>query len=266
MKSILLLAAAVLATTTAAQAAGTVILEGSDAVGFHSTAGNGGAITYRDELWSAIGGASSLPILVVGPGTFGVIGTGTHAIVNASTLDDASVGALSQYVAIWLGAGGGCCNSNPGDYGTRAADLTAYKNAGGTIVINDYDGNSGWDFLTGGSSNSSHVAGVGGALGGPGCTDAETVTPTGTMNGFVTPPPIGCWTHQAYDRPYFAALGFTLNFFDSDPAFAAANPGFGPFSSLLSTGTTVSFVPEPGALALFGFGIVGLAAARRRAK
>jgi hypothetical protein len=70
--------------------------------------------------------------------------------------------------------------------------------------------------------------------------------------------------------PHFASLGFTTSFFDSDPAFATDNPGFGPFSSLLSNGKTVTGVaagaPEPTAwaLMLIGFGGLGVALRSRR--
>jgi hypothetical protein len=69
--------------------------------------------------------------------------------------------------------------------------------------------------------------------------------------------------------PYFATLGFTKSFFDSDPAFAATNPGYGPFSSLLSNGNTITGggnVPEPAtwALMVIGFGGLGVAMRSRR--
>ena len=65
-----------------------------------------------------------------------------------------------------------------------------------------------------------------------------------------------------------AALGFTLSFFDSDPAFNALSPGLGGFSSLLSNGLTVTGVdngvPEPLTLSLFSAGLVGAAVPRLR--
>ena len=256
-----LAAAGLFATQGTAQA--TVILEGSDAIGFHCPLGSAGGCTYRDQVWSAIGGASLNPILVVGANVTGTAtGSGTHAVVNMADLSGA--GALSSYAAVYFLAGGGCCDSNPGTLVGRQADVSAYASGGGTVMIEDYEGAAGWDFLTGGSGNSAFVAGVGGALTGPGCTDGETVTAEGSSNGFTQPPPIGCWTHQAMVYSHFAALGFTKSFFDADPAFAAANPGMGDFSSLLSNGVTLSHTPEPGSIALIGLAIAGFAATRRR--
>ncbi len=260
------------ATATPAAARGTIILEGSDSIGFHCPFGQTAACDYRDQTFSAIGGSDARPILVAGLNVVGgPTSSGTHAVVNVNDLSTA--GNLNDYVAIYFMAGFGCCDSNPGSIAGRNADVLAYYNAGGTVEIGNYDGQSGWDFLTGGSGNQNFVAGVGGVLSGPSCTDGETVNATGIANGFTQPDPVGCWTHQGYSQPHFAALGFTISFFDSDPAFAAMNPGYGPFSSLLSNGRTVTgggnSAPEPGtwALMLIGFGGLGasLRMQRRRA-
>ena len=265
--SVVPLAAAGLLSTQGVAQAGTLILEGSDAIGFHCALGSAPGCTYRDQVFKAIGGLSLLPIAVVGTTTGGAaVVSGTHAIVDMTDLSTA--GALSGYAAIYFIGAGGCCDSNPAAIAGRGADLSTYLGgvggAGGTVMIGNYEGDAGWNFLTGGVGNVAHVAGVGGALTGPSCTDGESITIDGGNNGFTQPPAIGCWTHQAYDMPYFAGLGFTLNFFDADPAFATANPGFGPFSSLLSTGVTLSHTPEPGSIALIGLAIAGFAATRHR--
>jgi hypothetical protein len=262
-------AAGLIALIGAAQPAaakGTVILEGSDAIGFHSNI-NGSAAAYRDQTFIALGGSDPRNIAVVGQGSFGAIVSGTHAITDFADLGAlAGSGPFSKYAAIYILGNGGCCNSGTSYIAGQQAALSAYVNAGGTVEIGNYDGNSAWDFLTGGSNNSLNVAGIGGALGGPGCTDGETVSATGLANGFTQPGSLGCWTHQAYSMPYFATLGFTKSFFDSDPAFAATNPGYGPFSSLLSNGNTITGggnVPEPATWALMVIGFGGLGAAMR---
>jgi hypothetical protein len=251
--------------------AGTVILEGSDAIGFHCPLGQTGACTYRDQVWSAIGGADARPIAVIGTNVTGTpTGSSTHTVDDFSTL--AAAGSLNSYVAVYFLAAFGCCDADTSQIisASNQAAILAYLAAGGTVMIENYDGIAAWDFAVGaGGAGAAHTAGVGGALTGPGCTDSEAVNATGLTNGFTQPPALGCWTHQAYQNDFFGPLGFTKCFFDSDPAFAADNPGTGTYCSLLSNGNTVTgdqnggAVPEPGTLALFGVGLVGFVVMRR---
>jgi PEP-CTERM motif len=275
--------AAVMSFAAPAQAGtGTIILEGSDAIGYHCSAGTPGACTYMNQVWSAIGGSSSKAIAAVGDFTFGdasnIAATTTHAVDwfsggNLGTASAAAGGDLTKYAAIYFTGAGGCCDSNPAAVAGMQAQLLAYVGAGGTVMIGNYDGDSGWDFLVGASGDANaHVAGVnGGSPAGSECSDGESVTALGLANGFTQPPAIGCWTHQTYAENFFGTLGFGNSFFDGPPGFAT-DPDFGPSSSLLSKGLTItggggfSGTPEPAtwAMMLVGFGGLGAMLRQRR--
>jgi len=245
--------------------AGTIILEGSDAIGFHSGCGVCDAQAYRDQTWKAIGGSDPRTIAVIGhePVSAGIIGSGTHPITRFETTADAiAAGGLGNYVALYFLATGGCCTEDDTLPAGHEAEISAYLAAGGTVMIENYTGSAAWDFAVGaGGAGNAHVAGVGGGLPSSlSCDDGETVTPTGLANGFTQPAPMGCWTHQAYDQNFFGPLGFNLSFFDSPTDIGLT----GPFSSLLSSGRTVTGAPEPASLVLLGLGLAGLAAIARR--
>jgi hypothetical protein len=249
---------------SAPASAGTLILEGSDAIGFHCAGGDVDACTYRDQVWTALGGSSAQHIAAIGNVN---LGSGSHAVDNFTSV--AAAGALSNYVALYFTANGGCCQENtstPAGAANQAA-LLAYYNAGGVIMIENYTGSPVWDFLIGaGGTGNAHVSGFGGGLGGFSCSDGETVTAQGTLNGFTQPPVLGCWTHQAYDPSFFGPLGFTLSYFNSPPEAPRG------FSSLLSNGLTRTgvdnggAVPEPLTMSIFGAGLLGAGVLRRRMK
>ncbi len=241
----------------AAMQAGTVILEGSDAIGYHCRGGgNAAACAYTAQVWKALAGSSGKPIAVIGDTTSGITSQGSGITINTFS-SVAAAGTLSQYAALYFEAGGGCCTENDlliTASGATAA-VTAYLNGGGTVMIENYVGNAAWDFAVGagGLGNANETS--------TGCSDGETVTATGLTNGFTQPAPMGCWEHQAYLMSFFAGRtsingqGFTLSFFN-------APSGFPGYSGLLSNGNTLtggapSTTPLPPTILLI---LVGLAA------
>lgn len=268
MKNFTILAATVftaflvLAGFSGSATAGTIILEGSDAIGYHSNSVTGAA-TYRDQVWTAIGATDPRNIAVIGSGQ-GAIVSGSHAVSDFGSV--AAAGTLSNYVALYFLAGAGCCMQDDSLITATGAQtaVAAYLTGGGTVMIQNYTGGSAWDFAVGaGGFGNANVAGVGGSLGGNSCSDGEAVTAVGLANGFTQPPAIGCWTHQAYRTSFFGPLGFTNSFFD-----APSDIGGTGFSSLLAMGSTVtvtqSNVPEPASMAVLAFGTAAFGIARRR--
>jgi len=248
--------------------AGTVILEGSDAIGLHCTqGGDAGACTYEAQVWKALDGASALPIAAIGSvPTIGSDGSGVTIDDFATVAAAAALGGkgLGQYAALYFTSTGGCCTEDDTLITAIGASalVSGYLASGGTVMIENYIGGAAWDFVVGaGGVGNAHTGGVGGGLGGSTCSDNEKVTAVGLANGFTQPPVIGCWTHQGYDGTFFGGLGFTKSFFDN------ADYGAG-FSSLLSNGVTKTggATPEPSSILLMGAGLAGLGFIGRRRK
>lgn len=253
--------------------AGTVILEGSDAIGLHCPGGNPFACSYTAQVWKALDGSSGMPIAVIG-NTAGITSQGSGVTID-NFASVAAAGTLGQYAALYFVATGGCCTENDSlitASGATAA-VTSFINGGGTVMIENYIGGTAWDFAVGSgglANTSSNTAGFGTGAPTFGCSDGETVTATGLANGFTQPGALGCWEHQAYRQSFFGGLtsingkGFTLSFFNADPA---ACTGCSGYSGLLSNGATLTgggTVPEPMSMFTMATGLVGLAALLRR--
>lgn len=246
--------------------AGTVILEGSDAITFHcNQVSTTGACAYEAQSWKALVGGSGKPIAVIEgsiPKALGSVGSG---ITIDNFLSVAAAGALSGYAAVYIQGDNG---DNAGPEGNTAvlaagasAALSAYLAGGGTVMIEDYQGGAAFDAIVGttGGAPAGTVAGFGATVLGTQCDDGETVTPTGTLNGFTQPPPISCWTHQGYNEAYFATLGFNKSYFNSAPGLVGgATTGW---SSLLANGNTITGGSAPEASSMMLLLLVLLAGA-----
>lgn len=248
--------------------AGTVILEGSDAITFHCAENStAGACTYASQVWKALEGPSSKPIAVIeGSGSIALASYGSGVTID-NFASVAAAGTLSNYAAVYF-AGDSLDNEGPsGDTAILAAGaastVSAYVSGGGTVMIEDYAGSAAWDSIVGTSGGANtHVAGAFGGnpiSAGDNCDDGEKVTALGTANGFTQPPAISCWEHQAYDESFFGSLAtpFALSFFDAAPGMVGgATTGW---SGLLSTGPTLTgATPEPGTLLLLAVGLIGV--------
>ena len=233
-------------------AAGLIILEGSDAQTFH------GYLAYSNAFMNgaqAFSSAPLLPVLAVGSDPIGAPAAGK--VFEADLCAETLASLLANYSAIYLGSPGTCCSENSAVAAGHEADISAFVAAGRGLTIEDYQGGAAFDSILGFTADSSKVYGLAPG-GGSSCFDGNTWTAGGTafLGAGVAPtgdpvPAIGCFGHQAYDSAYWASQGFTTNLVHANPgsvldhdAFVVVTNGGG--------GLVEATVPEPSSILLLG--------------
>ena len=236
MRKLTLLAAVAIGLSSTSALSQTLVLEGSDATGFHHDAG------YTSQLFSYLQEGSANPVVVYGSVLLSGAPAGTIYTTDLSSL------SFSSYSALYIQSPGGCCDQNRSGALSYESQIAAFRAAGGSLAIQDYQGGD-WGSILAFNAPSSVIGGFGGGAGGPICFDTEVVTALGTVRGFTQPEISGCWGHQAYDMSYFGPLGF-VHLIDSGSEFATL--GSGSWSSFLALGGTLgsSGVPEPSTWAM----------------
>jgi hypothetical protein len=234
--------------------ASTIFLAGSEAASFHNIP------AYNTPVFNQLQGTSTLPILVIDNfnATSGYYsGTYTAAItyVSPTVFNSMTMASLSDYSAIFFASPGTCCSDPSANLGSQGANVATFVAGGGSLYVEDYQGNSAWNPIIGLTVPSSAI--TSGAPY-PGCTDPGVSTAAGLAFGFAPSYSLSCFEHQTYDPTYWAAQGY---FALQVAGVGATNPG--DWVTMATGFVEPGTVPEPNSIVLVGLGFAGLAALRR---
>ncbi len=239
-------------TTQAAKAGGIIFLIGSDVVSYHGDA------SYINPVFDQMANFGTKQLLFASDwGASSTNYTNGNITIDFQPLSFIDTGAdLSAYSAVYIDGTGGCCSDAGSEMASGgAAVLSSFVAGGGSMAVGNFQGNTFWDSILGFAALPGVTSGAAGVL----CEDPGLSTAGGLSFGFDPSYSEGCFVHQTYDPAFWAGNGF----------FALQTDGetvtfLGDWVTMATGFTDPGTVPEPASLGLFGLGVLGLAALRRR--